>query len=127
MKLRIKDNSLRFRLLRSEVEALAASGRIEAYTLLGLTNQADRISYAVEHDDRYQMIGAARVGDEIRVTVPTREVLEWAQGEAIGLYGEQPVYGTQTLTIVIEKDFACIDRDDADNSDTFENPNAVAC
>jgi hypothetical protein len=30
------------------------------------------------------------------------------------------------LEVIIEKDFACIDRSDKDNKDSFENPNVSA-
>jgi hypothetical protein len=127
MKLRIKDNSLRFRLLRSEVKALVETGRIEAHTLLSATDERERLSYAVEHADHFPSIGVARVGCEIRVTVPSRQILDWAGSEAVAVYGEQQVYGRDTLSVSIEKDFACLDRSDADNSDTFANPNARQC
>jgi hypothetical protein len=127
MKLRLKDNSIRFRLLRGEVEVLAETGRIEAHTILSLTEDKERIAYSIEHDDRYRSIGVTCVGCDIRVTVPSREILAWANGEAIGLYGEQPIHGNQKLIIMIEKDLACADRSDADNSDTFANPKALAC
>jgi hypothetical protein len=127
MKLRIKDNSIRIRLLRSEVDALARTGRIEAHTLLSLTDECDRLSYAVEHSDQLKAVSVKRIDGELRITAPTREILDWAKGDAVGVYGDQPVYGGQTLAVMIEKDFACIDRSDADNSDTFENPGAQSC
>ena len=127
MKLRIKDNSIRFRLLRGEVEELANRGRIEAHTLLSPTDEKDRITYAIEHADHNKPINVARLGPEIRVTLPSSDVLEWANGQIVGIYGEQPVFGGQLLTIMIEKDFACTDRPDAENADTFKNPNVLAC
>ena len=123
MKLRIKDDSLRFRLLRSEVDALAGAGRIEAHTLFSADNESDRLCYAVEHAGHYEAIAARHVGSEIRVTVPTHSVLEWARGATVGMYGEQQAHGGKILSIAIEKDFACIDGSDIDNTDTFENPN----
>lgn len=61
------------------------------------------------------------------MTAPSREILKWAKSEQVGVYGEQVVFGGATLTVAVEKDFACIDRSDADNSDTFKNPNAPKC
>ena len=127
MKLRLKDNSIRVRLLRSEVDALAGTGRIEAHTLLSPTDEGERLAYAIEHADRYRTISVSRVDGEIRVTAPSREILEWAKSEQVGVYGEQVVFGGASLTVAVEKDFACIDRSDADNSDTFKNPKAPQC
>jgi hypothetical protein len=61
MKLILKDNSIRVRLLRSEVDALAGTGRIEAHTLLSLTDEWERLSYAIEPADRYRTIGVSRI------------------------------------------------------------------
>lgn len=127
MKLRIKDNSLRFRLLRGEVEVLKQSGRIEAHTLFGAAGGADRLSYVLESSNDSSEIKATHSGQEIRVAVPGDEIFRWANGNSVGIYGQQFVYGGQVLEIAIEKDFACIDGSDADNTGTFDNPNASAC
>jgi hypothetical protein len=127
MKVRIKDNSLRFRLLRGEVKSLAETGRIEASTFFHPADPADRLRYIVEHAEHIAQIHAARFGGEIRIVVPSPQILQWAHGESVGVYGEQPVYGEQMLSIAIEKDFACIDGSEADNVDTFDNPSASAC
>ncbi len=71
---------------------------------------------------------AEQDGLSIRVTAPTEDIVGWAKdNSAVGLYAEQVVYGGEMLQITIEKDFACIDRSDADNVDTFDNPNAKHC
>lgn len=128
MKLRIKDNSIRFRLLRTEVQTLAEEGRIVSHTLLSVSDPAGRLSYSIEHGLHYKVIAAEQDGLSIRVAAPTKDVVAWAKdNSAIGLYAEQTVYGGAMLQITIEKDFACIDRDDVDNVDTFDNPNAKHC
>jgi len=128
MKLRIKDNSIRFRLLQTEVQVLEEEGKIESYTLLSVSDPAGRLCYSIEHGIDYKAITAEQNGLSIRVTVPTEDIASWAKdNSAVGLYAEQAVYGGEMLQITIEKDFACIDRDDADNVDTFDNPNAKHC
>ena len=128
MKLRIKDNSIRFRLLRTEVQMLAEEGRIESHTLLSLSNPAGRLSYSIEHGAHYKEVAVQQDGLVIRLTAPTEDIVAWAEdNSAVGLYTEQAVYGGKTLQITIEKDFACIDRSDADNVDTFDNPNTKHC
>ena len=128
MKLRIKDNSIRFRLLRTEVQTLAEEGRIESHTLLCASDPAGRLSYSIEHGIHYKAIAAEQDGLSIRVTAPTEDIVAWARdNSAVGLYAKQAVYGGEMLQITIEKDFACLDRNDADNIDTFDNPNAKHC
>jgi hypothetical protein len=51
---------------------------------------------------------------------------EWACGPDIGLYGNSA--NGQTLELAVEKDFACLDKADAENVDTFPNPkNRAVC
>lgn len=128
MKLRVKDNSIRFRLLRTEVHTLAEEGKIASNTLLSANDPAGRLCYSIEHGSQYKMIAAELDGLSIRITAPTDDMVRWAKDNSvIGLYAEQKVYGDEMLHITLEKDFACIDRSDADNADTFENPNAKNC
>ncbi|MEZ2346405.1 hypothetical protein [Terriglobus sp. RCC_193] len=128
MKLRIKDNSIRFRLLRSEVRALAEQGSIVAHTLLSASDPAGRLSYSIEHGAMYTVLRAEQKGFSIHITAPTEEIVGWANDDGkVGLYAEQTVYGDQILQIAIEKDFACIDRGDADNVDTFDYPSVKTC
>ncbi|WP_047497232.1 hypothetical protein [Terriglobus sp. TAA 43] len=128
MKLRIKDNSIRFRLLRTEVAKLADEGEISAFTSFAFDSSADRFCYSIKHRPSYEAISAGLRGASIRVAVPSEVIRSWAVSDAaVGLYAEQVLFGGATLHIAIEKDFACIDRNDADNADTFHNPNATLC
>jgi hypothetical protein len=46
----------------------------------------------------------------------------------VGVYADVALGGDRALSVAIEKDFACLDRSDAENEDTFPNPNlAAAC
>lgn len=128
MKLRIKDNSIRFRLLRTEVARLAEEGQIASFTSFGLNSIDERFFYSIEHRSSCRVITAELRGASIHVSVPTALIQPWAQEDAaVGLYAEQTIFGGGKLDITIEKDFACIDRDAADNKDTFDNPNANLC
>jgi len=53
----------------------------------------------------------------------------WANSERVGLNHEQKVNGEASLTIVIEKDFQCLEpRPNEDQSDSFPNPaKGAAC
>jgi hypothetical protein len=48
---------------------------------------------------------------------------------ALGIPAPNAILVTdQLLSLAIEKDFACLDHNDAENEDTFPNPNlAAAC
>jgi hypothetical protein len=65
---------------------------------------------------------------DITVSVPAVQLKNWAGTDDVGVYAEVALNGGQSLSVAIEKDFACLDRSDADNEDTFPNPNlAAAC
>jgi hypothetical protein len=118
MKLRIKGNSVRLRLLRSEVERFAAEGVIADETLFG----GSKFRYSLRSSAETDRIEATFVDGEISIILPREHALEWANGEAVGTEAEQG-----ELSILIEKDFVCVDRpDDPDRADAYPNPQ-VSC
>lgn len=124
MKLRIKGNSVRFRLMRSEVKAFLETGRIEEHVQLG-PKQQDSLTYAIEYAASATEASVKYEAQEFCVVLPQDVVQEWGNREQVGIYDAVPVFGG-SLTILIEKDFACLDRSDAENADTYPNPN-VTC
>jgi hypothetical protein len=119
MKLRIKGNSLRLRLTRSEIAHLADEGRLESETDFG--NQTFR--FAVVSREENAPLSSSFGSNSIVVNASRAAVAHWAESNDVGLYGEQPTSRDDTLTIAIEKDFRCLDpRRDEDESDNFDNP-----
>lgn len=115
MKLRIKGNSIRLRLLRSEVERFAREGRISdeinfggsslRYTLV--TSETESTKATIENN-------------EISVSVPRTTAKEWTDTDEVGMEAAQTIDNGETLSILIEKDFECIGRpDDPDRADAF--------
>jgi hypothetical protein len=122
MKLRIKGNSLRFRLTRSEVAKLMNIGRIEETVYFGFDEQS-RLTYALEHEPssvggtlRYQ-------SPEVVIVLPTKDAETWAESDQVGIYTTIDLGPHGALDLIVEKDFACLDASDVDNVDTFANPN----
>ncbi len=62
----------------------------------------------------------------ITVSVPELQLKEWANSEEVGLYADVALGDGKGLSVSIEKDFACLDSSDAENEDTFPNPNLAA-
>ena len=120
MKLRIKGNSLRFRISPSEMARLLQSGRIEETICFG-SGDDERLTYALEHSAQVQAMTVRYVPTEVTVMVASHEAHRWAEGQDVGLYGETKT-SHGPLEIVVEKDFACLDKDDEANADTFPNP-----
>lgn len=121
MKLRLQFNSIRFRLKQSEVEQLAHTGRVEEKIISGSGDEGT-FSYVLESVDSVSSPRATLKPRAVIVQVPPDAVMRWASTDQIGIEGEQPVDDQTSLRILIEKDFACIDGNDEENTDTFPNP-----
>lgn len=113
MKIRIKDNSLRFRLTQSEVRELGENGIVSSFTQF-----TDRpFIYMVKRTDDAEL-SAEFVENTIVMTMPTAMVEELVSTDRIGFDGE-----AGAVKLLIEKDFVCIDNTVEDQSDNYPNPN----
>ena len=122
MKLRIKGNSIRLRLLRSEVDRFAAEGRISDEVRFGI----NALRYSLLMSDEAESIYSRFENNEITVFIPASAARNWATGEMVGFETVQAIDGGEGLTILVEKDFVCVDRpEDPDRADAFPNPNGV--
>jgi len=120
MKLRIKGNSLRLRLSRPEVGQVAAESWLENRTNFG----AGALRFVFTASESASALSARFENGVIVVVAPKAHVEAWAAGEEVGLYGEQPVSETESLSIAVEKDFRCLDRSRAedDEADNYPHP-----
>ena len=124
MKLRIKGNSVRLRITPSEMTRLLNTGRIEE-TVYFPADENARFTYALEHSEGMQEIRVRWSPQETVVCIPSDEIRRWAGAADVGLYGEvHTSHGP--LELAIEKDYACLDKSDAENIDTFPNPHQGA-
>jgi len=60
------------------------------------------------------------------VYIPADRAIPWCLTDQVGIAESISLGTTGSLDLLIEKDFACLDRNDEDNQDTFANPNAGA-
>ena len=118
MKLRLKGGTLRLRLTRPEVDRLGDGGRVEEVTAFG---PGERLVYDVESSAEASAVGARFADGRITVRIPAAAARTWAASDAVGISGTQG-----TLTILVEKDFACLDRRDED-ADAFPHPGDASC
>jgi hypothetical protein len=123
MKLRIKGDSLRLRIAPSELLRLMEAGRIEETVHFGLEADA-RLTYALEVGGGGEL-AVRHQGTRVAVVLPEAIARAWAQGNDVGVYGSFAVSGG-LLEIAVEKDWACLDKSDPENADTFPNPNEGA-
>lgn len=129
MKLRIKGNTLRLRVSRPEVAAIARAERVEDATVFGPGPDAT-LRYVLETGPG-DAVRARLAGARITVTLPEAAARAWASGDAVGLSGEQPLGdgsdpAAGVLTILVEKDFPCAGRGEAESADAFTPPGGAA-
>lgn len=125
MKLRIKANSLRFQLTRSELMKLIDTGHIEE-TIYFSSNEQSRLTYALEHEPDLNSATLRYRPPEVVVVLPKEEAAAWAESNQVGIYATVDLGPVGALDLIVEKDFSCLDLSDADNLDTFPNPNSAA-
>jgi hypothetical protein len=126
MKLRIKGNSMRLRVSPSEMMQLLATGRVEETIHFGPEDEA-KLTYALEHSPLADEVTLRYEGHTVAVVIPTREAQEWASGEQVGMYGAAGTIKNR-LDLAVEKDFACLDKSERENQDTYPHPKqGAAC
>lgn len=122
MKIRIRDNSVRLRLTRGEVEAINANGVVTSIT--GFPGSRE-FRYSLESSPASVNPAAFYSDNEIRIRLPETVVHAWATTEQVSIEGEQVLDDGQKLSILVEKDFACLaPREGEDESDMYPHPNA---
>ncbi len=110
------------RLTRSEVEALRDDGVVVARTAFPGGRQ---LRYQVESSPASVNPGATLSDNTVTVRLPEVAVLAWANSEQVSITGEQQHKNGDVLSILVEKDFACLaPRDGEDESDMFPHPAA---
>ena len=126
MKLRIKGNSIRLRLLQSEVKRLEATGTVSEETQFGIrTDQV--LKYSIAVTDGVDLVSVEYLDNQILVMLPETLALRWCRGNEVGIEHEIDIDEETTLSVLIEKDFECIGRpDDPDRADAFPNPAELA-
>lgn len=124
MKLRILDNSLRFRLGKSEVESFGRSGSIEKVVKFGKSPEND-LTYKLEIIEGNEFTGRFANGN-IAVCVPRTIVDRWVRSEDVSISGSQRLDDQTHLKFLIEKDFVCLNaHNDEDQSDRYPHPKAA--
>lgn len=118
MKLRIKGNTIRFRLTKSEVAYFSEKGTIKETTNF-ITGD---FSYGMQTSPDASAITAGFNNNEIILTIPERQAKEWTETNKVGLSEEMPINDNKKLYILIEKDFKCLDEVSEDQSDNYPNP-----
>jgi len=125
MKLRIKGNSLRLRISRSEVSKLLEGDCLEE-TIRFAPEACARFTYALKQDRLVRRPTVQYTENRVAVLIPADQANVWGITEQVGIAEDISLGNLGSLALLIEKDFACLDRSDEDSDDAFPNPNAGA-
>ena len=123
MKLRIKANSLRLRVSRSEVARILAGDCLEE-TIHFTPEPAAKFTYALQQVQSLSRPTVQYKENSVVILIPADQASAWGTTDQVGIAEDIGLGNLGSLAILIEKDFACLDRSEEDNEDTFPNPNA---
>ena len=112
MKIRIKGNSLRYRLTKSDVHRFLANGYVEE--LIDFGDQT--LTYALQKHG-LNNLSAIFENNKITLFMPEPMADDWASTEKVGFE-----YQEDELLLLVEKDFKCLDNVAEDQSDNYPNP-----
>ncbi|WP_394971016.1 DUF7009 family protein [uncultured Croceitalea sp.] len=121
MKIRIKGNSVRFRLTKTEVQALCEKGIAREKTTFNESN----FVYAVKVSDKYDNLHASFLNLGIILFIPPSLLSDWHLNDQVGFYHTQTLEYGQQLELKLEKDFVCMDETVEDQSDNYPNPKMI--
>jgi hypothetical protein len=118
MKIRIHGNSIRIRLSKTEVERLSSEGQLKEQTSFGQS----AFEYTLEQNFIAKELSASLEDRKITMQVPSGFLKDWAKNQVIGFDSKMPIGENETLYLLLEKDFKCLDNTNEDQSDNYENP-----
>jgi hypothetical protein len=115
MKLRVKSDSLRYRLTRSDVYSLAKDGYLEEQ----ISFAGNPLIYALQLTDG-QVLTSSYIDNKITMSMSHKMINELINTDRVGF---ENIDGG--LHLLVEKDFVCLDEVAEDQSDNYPNPLAA--
>ena len=115
MKIRIKHNSVRYRLTQSDVAALAKEKKLSDSVDFGL----QQFIYELQVVDDYAL-SSTFSNNTITIYIPQKMVTELVETDKTGFEDERHL-----PHLLVEKDFVCLDDVAEDQADNYPNPSAA--
>jgi len=120
MKIRIQKNSIRFRLKQPEVNQFQQGGTVAEVLEFG-GNANEQLTFALEAFDE-PAITIKFQNNKTTIFVPSKLAEEWTTTDLVGFDGKIDTGKGQTINILVEKDFVCMDGREEDNAGSYPNP-----
>lgn len=83
------------------------------------------LTYRLQRSAQANGLEASWKADTLTVFVPDSAAEVWATTEEISMRGEITLESGEALKLLVEKDFACLDNTEEDQSDNYPNPHAT--
>jgi len=122
MKIRIKENSVRYRLSPTEVKKFCEEGRLESATQF----KTATFTYVLKQEQ----IDSLQIDfndNAITLQVPQAFAKDWYKNDLVGLEHYVDLADGTKFFLLLEKDFACLDNTHEDQTDKYPNPKAGLC
>lgn len=120
MKIRIRGNSIRYRLTKSEVETFCKTGYFAQKTEFGST----LFSYKIQAKKGITNLETDYANNTIIIYVPEDYTTNWFSSNTVGFSHNFITKSGKEIFILVEKDFVCMDETVEDQTDNYPNPNA---
>jgi hypothetical protein len=122
MKIRIKDNTIRLRLTKTDVSQLKENGLITCKTVI---TPEQVFQYTLKVDATIQSFSASFESNTMTISLSESQAHILTDTDDITIKGSQKNGEDGDLFILIEKDLQCLDESDEDQSDMYENKKTV--
>jgi len=121
MKVRIKENTVRLRLTKSEVAEFCATGQVIQNTSFN----GAIFKYGLQASDNVSELSAMLEDNTITLIVPENLTSGWDSNGKVGFQNTLQLENGEELFLLLEKDFTCLDNTLEDQSDNYPNPKAL--
>ena len=118
MKIRIKGNSIRLRLTKTDVQNLKDFGKIEEKTIL---SEKQIFKYTLEINTNISEISAKFEDNTITILLSKENANILTETDEITVQGSQKNGTENGLLLLIEKDLQCLDSTNEDQTDMYKN------
>ncbi|ACU57712.1 DUF7009 family protein [Chitinophaga pinensis] len=118
MKIRIRGNSIRYRLDKKDVDILKNDGKVEESTVIG----AGQLHFCLKAKEGATSPFIKLEGPAVHLSFPKEQVRQWIDTDQVGFSAEIPNADGSSLHILVEKDFKCLTERNEDDSNAFDNP-----
>lgn len=118
MKIRIRGNSIRYRLDKADIATLEVQGKVEEETCIG----AGALHFCIRARTDIQQPAIRLEGTAVHLSIPAEQVQAWTGSNLTGFDAVITNPDGSVLKLLVEKDFKCLTERDEDESQAFDNP-----